>query len=90
MQNILVGIANGLNAIRSNVWAVALICVGVTLILKGHPTEGGSLLTGAFAVFRASKDDEVVQTQVLSVPQNPTAPTTVVSQSTQPVTQPSQ
>lgn len=60
MGNLLVGIANGLNAIRSNVWAVALICAGVALILKGHPTEGGSLLTGAFAVFRASKDEDSV------------------------------
>jgi hypothetical protein len=46
-----------LNDIRSNVWAVILIGVGISLVLHGHPQEGGSLITGAFAVFRSSNTD---------------------------------
>lgn len=66
---IMKAVVDALNSIRSNVWAVALICVGVALILKGHPQEGGSLLTGAFAVFRASKDDESATTLPLNTSQ---------------------
>lgn len=50
-------IVKALNDIRSNVWSVVLIGVGVGLVLKGHPQEGGSLITGAFAVFRSSNAD---------------------------------
>lgn len=46
-----------LNEIRSNVWSVILIITGISLVLHGHPTEGGSLITGAFAVFRSSNTD---------------------------------
>jgi len=46
-----------LNDVRSNVWSVILIVVGISLVLHGHPQEGGSLITGAFAVFRSSNTD---------------------------------
>lgn len=46
-----------LNDIRSNVWSVVLIVVGILLVLHGHSTEGGSLITGAFAVFRSSNTE---------------------------------
>lgn len=46
-----------LNDLRSNVWAVLLIIVGISLVLHGHSQEGGSLITGAFAVFRSSNTD---------------------------------
>jgi hypothetical protein len=46
-----------LNNIRSNVWAVILIIVGIPLVLHGHENIGSSLITGAFAVFRSSNTD---------------------------------
>lgn len=65
-------VVDGLNAVRSNVWSVMLIGAGLILILKGHPQEGGSLITGAFAVFRSSKDEVTPSSiQVNSPLQNP-------------------
>jgi hypothetical protein len=52
--NPLPAIVNALNGLRSNVWAVVLIMVGISLVLHGHPQEGGSLITGSFAIFRTS------------------------------------
>jgi hypothetical protein len=46
-----------LNDIRSNVWSVVLIIIGIMLVLHGHENVGGSLVTGAFAVFRSSRDE---------------------------------
>ena len=60
-----------LNDIRSNVWSVCLIVVGISLVLHGHPQEGGSLITGAFAVFRSSN------TETAPVPPNATPPVVV-------------
>lgn len=57
-----------LNDIRSNVWSVALIIVGITLVLHGHENVGGSLITGAFAVFRSSN------TETAPIPPNAAVP----------------
>lgn len=46
-----------LNEIRSNVWSVILVIVGISLVLKGHENVGSSLVTGAFAVFRSSSPE---------------------------------
>lgn len=43
-----------LNEIRSNVWSVVLVITGIVLVMHGHENVGGSLVTGAFAVFRSS------------------------------------
>ena len=62
-----------LNDVRSNVWSVVLIIVGVSLVLHGHENVGASLVTGAFAVFRSSN------TETAPVPPNaahPNAPPT--------------
>ena len=56
-ENLFLTPVRALNDIRSNVWSVILIVVGISLVLHGHPTEGGSLITGAFAVFRSSNTE---------------------------------
>lgn len=66
------------NEVRSNVWSVILIVVGISLVLHGHPTEGGSLITGAFAVFRSSNTDTA------PVPPPPVTPNTVKDPKVQP------
>ena len=58
-----------LNDIRSNVWSVVLIMVGVSLVMHGHENVGASLVTGAFAVFRSSN------TETAPVPPNAAIPT---------------
>jgi hypothetical protein len=45
------------NEVRSNVWSVILISIGIMLVLHGHENVGGSLVTGAFAVFRSSNTE---------------------------------
>jgi hypothetical protein len=46
-----------INTLGSNVWAVALVLIGVVLILKGHNTEGSALLLGSFGVFRSEANN---------------------------------
>lgn len=72
------------NGIRSNVWSVLLIIGGITLVLHGHENVGSSLVTGAFAVFRSSKDDtpDVTQVSTPTIPviaQTPHTTTTVTT-----------
>lgn len=50
-------IVHALNNVRSNVWAVALVIVGVVLVLYGHDVMGNSLITGSFAIFRSSSTE---------------------------------
>lgn len=49
-----------INEVKSNVWSVILIITGITLVMHGHENVGSSLVTGAFAVFRSSRDEPVV------------------------------
>jgi hypothetical protein len=70
------------NEVKSNVWSVILIITGITLVMHGHENVGGSLVTGAFAVFRSSRDEPtmkeqpktVVTTQVSTPAQDPNVP----------------
>lgn len=61
-------IVDGINAIRTNVWAICMIGAGTLLTIKGHATEGGSLVTGAFALLKASPDEKP-DPKVLAVPE---------------------
>jgi hypothetical protein len=67
-------LVRGLNDVRSNVWAVVLILVGIELVMHGHENVGGSLVTGAFAVFRSSNSDPPTGTR----PPDPTPDPTKV------------
>ena len=59
----LLDIANAFNAVRSNVWSVVLVFVGIYLVVHGHPQEGSGLITGAFAVFRSGSGNTDTPTQ---------------------------
>lgn len=48
---------SGLNSIHINVWGVLLILCGVGLVLKGHGNEGGTIMTGGFALLRDTKQN---------------------------------
>lgn len=65
------GVVKALNDVRSNVWSILLIGGGLLLVLHGHESVGGSLVTGAFAVFRSSNTDTA------PVPPNAVPPTPV-------------
>lgn len=53
VRNIFIYPVEAINALRTNVWAVALIIVGSVLVLHGHGDVGGSLSTGGFAILRS-------------------------------------
>lgn len=55
-SNPLTGIATSLNLLHPRVWAVAIICLGTYLILRGHNEAGIPLITGAFALLTGNKD----------------------------------
>jgi hypothetical protein len=55
-ETLLIAPVKALNEVKSNVWSVALVITGITLLLHGHETAGNSLITGAFAVFRSSTE----------------------------------
>ncbi len=57
VSEFIINVVHAFNNVRSNVWSVILIIVGVTLVMYGHDAVGGSLVTGAFAVFRSSNTD---------------------------------
>lgn len=73
-DNLFLAPVRALNDIRSNVWSVILIITGITLVLHGHSTEGGSLITGAFAVFRSSNTDTAPIPPNAAPPNNDTPP----------------
>lgn len=58
MNNYLQLPIDAVNSVKSNVWAVVLVLVGIMLVLHGHENVGGSLVTGAFAVFRSTHEPD--------------------------------
>lgn len=45
---------NALNSIRTNLWGVFLILVGVTVALCKQPNLGTTIITGGFALVQSS------------------------------------
>ena len=57
-MNIVQPIADALNSLHSNVWALALIAGGSFLGFKGHP-EGAALVSAGLALFKTTSDPNV-------------------------------
>ena len=55
-------LVNALNALRSNVWCVMILGLGVVLTLRGHEQIGSNLILGAFAVIRGDSQSPNVPT----------------------------
>ncbi len=41
-----------LNGVSENVWAVLMVVLAIGLVLKGQAAVGGTLITGALALFQ--------------------------------------
>jgi hypothetical protein len=45
-------LVDALNAIHLNVWAICIMSGGIVLMCCKHAAEGGTLITGGFALLR--------------------------------------
>ncbi len=67
-------VADALNSLKANVWAMGLIAAGVFLTLKGQPSLGSMLTSAGLAVFNGSTKQESMPSVIPKEDQNAKPP----------------